>query len=233
MKDKLTQWYWCGVLGGLYGSSSDLRFVDDINDLVRWVDGDKDKDIVHTIKDANFVPMNLLDLQSRSTGVYKGMMALLMKCGSQDFLSGDSIDVTMFSNRNVDIHHIFPKAHCKEKNYTDDHWNSIINKTPLTSETNKFLGRKAPSAYLAKIESGGKNYAPMESATLDRILLSNCINPALLRGDKFQDFILDRASRLLDLIENAIGKNIEGRDSPEVKSAFGGILPRRAEGYDK
>ena len=50
-----------------------------------------------------------------------------------------------------------------------------------------------------------------------------------LRADDFDGFITDRAIRLLDLIEDAIGKPVQGRDSEEVKQAFRGSLARHVQ----
>jgi hypothetical protein len=43
-------------------------------------------------------------------------------------------------------------------------------------------------------------------------------------------FIVDRAIRLLDLIQNAMGKAISGRDSEEAIQEFGMSLVRKTEG---
>ncbi len=50
------------------------------------------------------------------------------------------------------------------------------------------------------------------------------IEPELIRKDAFDDFLRTRAGRLLDLIEDATGKPIPGRDSEEVSETFGGSL---------
>ena len=65
----------------------------------------------------------------------------------------------------------------------------------------------------------------MAGTRLDEILHSHQLNPTLLRSDNFEEFIRDRAGRLLDLIERAMGKAISGRDSEEVIRNFGGPLP--------
>jgi hypothetical protein len=65
----------------------------------------------------------------------------------------------------------------------------------------------------------------MEPARLNQILRTHQISPALLRDDAFEEFIRDRAARLLNLIEEATGKAITGRDSDEVMQEFGGALP--------
>ena len=50
------------------------------------------------------------------------------------------------------------------------------------------------------------------------------INHVLLRQDAFQDFIIDRAKRLLNAIEKATGRTISGKDSDEVIQQFGASL---------
>lgn len=43
----------------------------------------------------------------------------------------------------------------------------------------------------------------------------------MLRNDEFQDFIIDRAKKLLSAIESATGRTISGKDSDEVQQSFG------------
>ena len=49
----------------------------------------------------------------------------------------------------------------------------------------------------------------------------NFLNAGYMRADDFDNFILNRATRLLNEIEKAMGKTISGRDSEEVLRAFG------------
>jgi hypothetical protein len=213
---KLAQWYWCGVFGELYGGANETRFGMDVPDFMAWLEN---QDQPRTIRDSGFAPTRLLSMQSRLSAAYKGLMALLMQAGSNDFLSGDPIEITSYFDLAIDIHHIFPKAYCATK-YKRSLWNSSVNKAPLSSKTNRIIGGKAPSAYLGNIE---KQFN-MDSPRLDEILKTHKIAPDLLRSDSFEGFIRDRASNLLDLIEAATGKRIAGRDSDEVIHEYGDAL---------
>ena len=173
-----------------------------------------------TIRDANFAPTRLLTLQTRISAAYKGLMALLMKQGSRDFLSGDPIELTTYFDNNIDIHHIFPSAYCQKQKIDPQKWNSIVNKGALSSRTNRILGGHKPSTYLQTIQ---RQYG-VDPTRLDDILESHLIDPSALRTDDFAGFILKRAGFLLDLIQGATGKIIVGRDSEETKTAFGGTL---------
>jgi len=217
IRRKLAQWFWCGVFGELYGGANETRFGMDVPDFMSWIEGG---DQPRTIRDAGFAPTRLLSMQSRLSAAYKGLMALLMQAGSHDFLNGDPIELTTYFDLAIDIHHIFPKAYCENK-YKRSLWNSSVNKAPLSAKTNRIIGGKAPSDYLRNIE---KHYN-MDTRRLDEILQTHKIDPYLLRSDAFEAFIRDRAARLLNLIESAMGKRISGRDSDEVIHEYGEALP--------
>lgn len=217
VKHDLARWYWCGVFGELYGSANETRYAMDIIDIVTWIEGGQEP---RTIRDANFSPIRLLTLQTRQSAAYKGMMAQLMQKGSHDFISNDSIELTTFFDLAVDIHHIFPRKYCEEQLIPSIKWNSIVNKTPLTSRTNRILSGYPPSRYLTSIE---RKYG-VSVARLDDILLTHHIDPASLRGDCFQEFFIRRACSLLNMVEKAMGKSVVGRDAEEVKEGFGAML---------
>jgi hypothetical protein len=69
----------------------------------------------------------------------------------------------------------------------------------------------------------------MTSIDLDEILQSHLIIGDFLWHDDFKGFFQDRAAKLLDLIENAMGKTVLGRDADEVVHAFGGPLQTGSE----
>ncbi|HCH64971.1 MAG TPA: hypothetical protein DFR83_19360, partial [Deltaproteobacteria bacterium] len=217
VKQKLARWYWCGVFGELYGGTTETRFAQDITDVVEWTRGGSDP---RTVRDASLSPTRLLTLQTRQSAAYKGMMALLMRVGSADFINGDDIELTTFFDQAVDIHHIFPRSYCEKQAYPRHKWNSVVNKAPLTARTNRIIGGKAPSYYLSKIEEN----QGIGSERLNTILASHLISPTLLRGDDFDQFIRDRARQILDRIEGAMGKAVVGRDADDVIAAFGGSL---------
>lgn len=62
------------------------------------------------------------------------------------------------------------------------------------------------------------------SSDLDGYMETHWIDHNLLRNNEFQDFIIDRAKKLLSAIEQATGRTISGKDSDEVRQAFGDSL---------
>lgn len=218
IKNKIKQWYWCGVFGEMYGGANETRFVYDVVGVMKWIKDDSE--LPRTIQESYFSPTRLLSLQSRLSAAYKGIMALVLKNHCKDFISGREMDFTIYKAENIDIHHIFPRAYCEGKNYNRNLWNSVVNKTPITYSTNREIGGVAPSSYLSKIESKGK----VSSEVLDDYLRTHWIDVDSCRTDDFNKHIISRAKMLLSAIETATGKTISGKDSEEVIRSFGESL---------
>jgi hypothetical protein len=145
---KLVQWYWNGVFGELYGSAVESRIARDFLEVPPWLKGGA---LPTTIRDATFRAERLKTMRMRLSAAYKGVNALLMKEGAQDFRSGQKFDHIVFFGENVDIHHIFPKKWCEDRKLKPEVYDSIINKTPLAYRTNRIIGGAAPSSYLADL----------------------------------------------------------------------------------
>lgn len=205
VREKLVRWFWNGVFGELYGSTVDSRFAKDVLEVPAWLAGGA---IPTTIAQATIRADRLRSLRSRLSAAYKGVNALLMRAGAQDFRSGQNFDDTVFFDESVDIHHVFPKDWCAKQKIPPSVYDSIINKTPLTARTNRIIGGAAPSAYLAKLEVGSSDAPALSTHLLDGHLRSHLIEPELLRADSFAAFIAAREQGLLALIEKATGQSV-------------------------
>lgn len=218
IKNKVKQWYWCGVFGELYGAANETRYANDISQVIKWIT--ESGDLPKTVTDFFFNPTRLLGLQSRQSAAYKGIMALILKNHARDFISGVEMDFSTYSNEKIDIHHIFPKDYCVGAQYDKSKWNSIVNKTPISARSNREIGGIAPHSYLGKLEKKGS----VTTADLDDYIETHWIDHELLRNNDFQKFIIDRAKKLLIAIERVTGRTISGKDSDEVKQMFGNSL---------
>lgn len=213
----LSDWYWCGVLGEMYGGANETRYANDIEDVVAVVEGKES--LNRTINLASFSSTRLLTLQTRLSAAYKGIMALVYREHCKDFMDGTTMSIIK-SMESPDIHHIFPESYCKKKNYKTEKWNSIINKTPLLPESNRSIGGNAPSAYLRAIIRN----AEIEEKILRVRVESHLIDYELLSQDMFDDYFTDRAKKLLSVIEKAMGKVVSDKDSEQVIKVFGTSL---------
>jgi hypothetical protein len=203
-RQKLAQWFWCGVFGELYSSATETRFAKDLPELLGWVAGGPQPD---TTRDAEFAPSRLLTLKTRNSAAYKGLYALLLRDGCQDFRTGEPADDVSYFDEKIDIHHIFPQDWCKAQGLPKQRWDCIVNKTPLTARTNRMIGGVPPSDYLMTIQRKER----IDLAVLDSILTSHVINVNTLRQDDFETFFRLREQALLDRISQAMGKPVMQR----------------------
>ncbi len=209
---KLVQWYWNGVFGELYGSTVESRIARDFVEVPAWLKGGP---APSTVSETIFRADRLKTMRMRLSAAYKGVNALLMRVGAQDFRSGQKFDHTVFFGENVDIHHIFPQDWCKASGIKPAVYDSIINKTPLSYRTNRIIGGAAPSEYLAKLEKGNSSTPPIQRDKLDGYLRSHGIDPGLIRTDSFDAFMESRQTTLIELIEQAMDKSAYTGNVPE------------------
>lgn len=210
VQEGLSRWYWCGVLGELYGGVTDTRFVRDVEQVVAWLaDGGPEPD---TISEASFQEQRLHRLNSRNSAAYKGMHALLMKEGAVDWAYPEEvISEQNLAGWTVDIRQIFPRAWFLRNEPDPVRMASIVNKTALSYRVSQTIGVNSPSVYLSALEKE----TGTSSDWLDDVIGTHHIDPRALRADDFDAFYRDRAQRLLGLVERAMGKAVvrEGADS--------------------
>ncbi|OFE15917.1 hypothetical protein BA895_05300 [Humibacillus sp. DSM 29435] len=203
-REKLVRWFWCGILGELYGSAIENRFVRDLELVPSWARGEVDADTPRTVQDATFVESRLHSLRTRNAAAYKGIYALLLANGARDWMEDKALDRVQYVSLAVDIHHIFPQAWCRQHDVDDEHRESIVNKTAISATTNRTIGGVAPSAYLAYIEKR----AQIEPERLDALLAGHLVPADLLRVDAFDAYFARRRELLCELVEKAMGKAV-------------------------
>ena len=203
-RGQLKRWFWCGVLGEMYGGANESRFALDVEGCIAWIESGSDSDLPRTIQTAQFQAERLLSLRTRNSAAYKGLHALQMKQGAKDLKTGQAINVAAYFDHAIDIHHIFPKSWCRTNEINSDLANCIVNKTALSAHTNRKIGGSAPGTYLSRIQSKDG----IEPHILDSFLRSHDIDPVALRNDDFEQFFNLRFERLLSHVEHAMGKPI-------------------------
>ncbi len=208
----IRRWFWCGVFGELYGYSTETRFAFDVQEVTNWVNDAGEEP--RTVREAQFQADRLLTLRTRNSAAYKGLFALQMKRGARDFRNGSTIDVHAYIDNSVDIRQIFPKAWCSSHGIGAV-GDSIVNKTAIDARTNRRIGTRSPSAYLASIETSER----IGSRDLDEIVRSHDIDPIALRQDDFAAFFNHRFERLVKQIEEAMGKEVN-RAQGRTESPF-------------
>src|SRR5262249_41594125 len=160
--------------------------------VLAWIEGDAGEP--ETVKAATFHENRLLTLATRTSAAYKGVYALIMANGCEDWLTRQRLDFAIANALKVDIHHIFPREWCKQNFVRGRQVDSIVNKTAIAYDTNRSIGDRSPADYLRGLEKR----TGLDSAAMDELVSSHAIDPARLRSGDFQAFFADRTTRLLD-----------------------------------
>ena len=218
----LAKWFWCGIMGEMYGGANETRYATDIEDVVADIQGKDSQN--RTINAAYFSATRLLSLQTRNSAAYKGIMALVYREQCRDFMQGITMDIVKSMDESPDIHHIFPEAYCKKMGLDKSKWNSIVNKTPLLPASNRQIGGDAPSVYSGNI---------MKKAEIDEVELrfrieSHLVNYDYLIADDFDHYFIARAKAILKVIEAAMGKTIADKGSEQTIKEYGCSLEDNA-----
>lgn len=142
--------------------------------------------------------------EQKNSAAYKGVSALILKQGTKDFAKGFTIDnIVKFNNAHIDIHHIFPKSYCEKTGIPREQYDSIINKAPISYDTNRMIGGDAPSIYITtRLDS--ENGIEIT----DALLKSQLVDPKYARTDDFDSYFAVRKNALLGLIEKAMHKEL-------------------------
>jgi len=207
VRDRIRRWYWCGVLGELYGSTTESRFANDVAQVPAWALAGRTGETVEpprTVTDAYFRESRLLSLRTGHSAAYKGIYALLMTLGARDWKLDQAIDHATYLDQQIDIHHVFPHAWCVRNGIDPNLRDCIVNKTPLAKKTNIFLSGDSPADYVPRLERD----TGMAPDRFDAICATHLIDPAALRAGDFGAYLLARREALVALIAEAIGSAV-------------------------
>ena len=198
---KARRWYWASVFMQRYSDAVESTSAKDFIDFRRWITDDAAEPEFISAFRQQAGSIRLREEQRRTTSVYKGIFNLLVIGGARDWITGK---VPHF--KDLDDHHIVP-ASWGAKNQPTTSINTILNRTPLSSETNRAVIRdRLPNVYLREmIDHIGQD------ATRST-LASHLISPeacAILLRDPFtivdyEEFITERQRTILQAISDLL-----------------------------
>ena len=200
---RVRHWYWASVFLNRYSGSVESTAARDFLDLKAWIDDDATEPGLIQEFGMRFRNLELRKEVRRGTSVYNGIFNLLVIQGARDWMSG-----TVPQHGDLDDHHIIPASKAKELG-TSGLIHSILNRTPLTAETNRYVIRdRYPNEYLPElIEQSGENAV---RSMLESHFISSAALAVLLRdpfnSDDYEAFIAERQHTLLEAIENLLIK---------------------------
>ena len=196
-------WYWASVFLNRYSGSVESTAARDFLELKGWIDDAASEPGLIQEFGMRFRSLELRKEVRRGTSVYNGIFNLLVIQGARDWMSG-----TVPQHDDLDDHHIIPASKAKELG-TGGLIHSILNRTPLTAETNRNVIRdRYPNEYLPElIEQNGENAV---RSMLESHFISSAALAVLLRdpftSNDYEAFITERQHTLLEAIENLLIK---------------------------
>ncbi|MHA1609438.1 MAG: GmrSD restriction endonuclease domain-containing protein [Candidatus Njordarchaeales archaeon] len=179
---KIDIWYWVSVFNNRYEHSTQTIAKTDFDIMKKWFENDSE--IPNFIKE--FDPKSIdLDVKSRSSAIFRGVINLIVLKGAYDFKTGG---VPTLSPSKAQCDHIFPWSIYRE--------NSVLNRTIIVSNQSKI--DKKPSEYFReRINELGRG-------KVEEILSTHLIPKSALDDlleDKLKDFMKKRRKAILKEIK--------------------------------
>ena len=194
---KIKQWYWASVFTNRYSGSVESTIARDFMDMKNWIKDSTAEPIPVIEFKQQFKNIELRKETRRGTSVYNGIFNLLVLQGAKDWMTGLTPQYD-----DLHDHHIVPKSWGKE-HLGGNGINTILNRTPLTSKTNGYIGKRLPNDYLTElIRNNGEEEV---RKILESHFISKKAQEILLRDpfikEDFEDFISERQRTIQDAIE--------------------------------
>ena len=201
---KIRHWYWASVFTLRYSGAVESRAARDFLDVKAWFYDDLAEPPPIGDFTQQFRNIEFRKLQSKGHAIYNGVFNLLVLQGARDWMIG-----LIPQDEELDDHHIVPQSWGKRESAVGSLVDSILNRTPLTSDTNRnVIKDRLPNAYLPElIASNGEDKVRsilethFISATAFDILLRDPFTP-----EDFEAFISERQKTIQDAIESLLIK---------------------------
>lgn len=203
VKEKIKKWYWSSVFTNKYSSAVESTAAKDFQDLKKWFEDD------NVLPDAviqfyNEYKNMALENEKKNSAIYNAIFNLMVIKGAKDLVS---FELPEYGE--LDDHHIVPYSWGKDMDGVGDKINSILNRTPLSKETNRLIIHdKLPSVYLKKMFDENSLNTDKVFKVLESHLISRKAVEILLRNDfskeDYFEFILERKKTIVETIKNKI-----------------------------
>ena len=191
---KITQWYWASVLSNSYSSSVESTMTKDYLDLKKWIEDDSMtpnvvQRAVNTIENLDLVREN-----RQNTAIYNAIFSLFARNEARDFYTNNLPEYSVLED-----HHIVPASWGKKNGIKDI--NTILNKAPISNDTNKKISDRLPSDYLNEIKRNIGNdeqfYDLMQTHLLSRKAIE-ILTRENFGSEDFNDFIQERKKTIIN-----------------------------------
>lgn len=201
LSDKINQWYWASLFTKNYSSSVESQMTQDYIQMKRWFKDDSEiPKVIEQFK--NEIDNLYLENEQRAgSAIYKAIFNILVKKGARDW---NTFDLPEYSE--LEDHHIVPKSWGNK--YKIKEINSILNRTPISDETNKkVIGNKLPNEYLRDIFKNSNNDKEIYDLLKTHLISRKSVEILLRKpftSEDFYQFLEERKKSILSEIKKVI-----------------------------
>ena len=201
---KVKRWYWASIFTERYGRSVATTTSSDYKEVCAWMEGGPVPDVINNFPQS-VEEIKLHGQTRQNAAIYKGVINLIILNGANDWYKGLELDP-----ETINDHHIVPKSWGKNLGTNKGDINTILNRTPLSKDTNqKIIRDRLPNEYLPELMA--ENDADDIRAIFKSHLISSEAFDILLKDpfepDHFYEFIAARQRTILSAIKDLFDKN--------------------------
>lgn len=188
-------WFWRSCFSRRFSAGVIRNLNRDIEEAAKLRLGERSTlSVIAAEVDTGFFTEQTFNIGTVHTKVF---VLLLAQGAPRSFVSGTPISlghVLQAYNRN-EFHHLYPQKYLRDQHRPAHEIGMLANFVFMSSADNKTLGGVAPSKYRAR----------MDEASIPKIL-ERAYCPAALFDDDFDEFVLQRASMLVDVANKLIDR---------------------------
>lgn len=199
---KIRKWYWSSIFTNRYSSSVESTSAKDFQDMKKWFDDDIAQpsmvdEFIEMYKSLDFISDN-----QKGSAIYNAIFNLFVINEARDW---STFELPEYDK--LDDHHIVPNAAFKK--IAGSSINSILNRTPLSSKTNRhIIGARMPNVYLKEMFDNNdekKVYRVLESHLLSKKAVDILLREPFTKSD-WDEFLEERKHSIIQAIENKLIK---------------------------
>ena len=203
VQSKIRKWYWASIFTNRYSSAVESTSAKDFQDLKEWfIDDDAEPEVIAEFI-SNFKSIDLLTDNRKGSAIYNAIFNLFVINEACDW---STFDLPEYDN--LDDHHIVPSSVFREEG--GPAINSILNRTPLSSYTNRHIIRnRMPHEYLKEMfENNGRTkvYDILSSHLISKKAVEILLRDPFTKAD-FDAFLEERQNTIKGAIENKLIKD--------------------------
>lgn len=202
IQKKIRKWYWASVFTKRYSSSVESTAAKDFQDLKKWFLNDDDEPDVITDFSSKYKSIDLLNDHPKGSAIYNAIFNIFIINEARDWASYDLPEY-----ESLDDHHIVPQSVFRE--VAGPSINSILNRTPLSADTNrKIIRARMPNEYLKEMFENNEEeqvYKVLASHLISKKAVTILLRNPFGKSD-FDEFLAERQATIRQAIEDKLIK---------------------------